>query len=167
MGPQLATPPSPSQPPIVPPTVVRRRLPFRITLLLTLVLIITVLSAVRLYTGIAWKSPLDVYLGSLEVTYIAVTGAFWMAAGGFVLWSFWRGGRRIREIFLGASAAYAAWAWADRLIVQPMPRANWLFALAATILLLAFVAAVVLDPRNLPYLRKESYDRKPKKPTAA
>jgi len=144
----------------------RRRLPFRITLLLTLVLIITVLSAVRLFTAIAWRTTLDLYLGSPEVIYIAVTGALWTLVGGFVFWSFWRGGRHVREVFLGVSIAYSAWAWADRLVVQEMPRANWLFALVVTILLLACVAAVVLDPRNLSYFRKETHERKPEEPTA-
>ncbi len=142
------------------------RLPLRITLLLGLVLIITVLSLVRLWTAIAWRSTLAAYTSPLLVVYIGLTGAIWSFMGGFVLWSFWRGARYTRPLILAASGAYAAWAWADRLLVQPGADANWLFALIGTILLLAFVAAVVLDPRKKPYFRKGSYDRKPENPAS-
>ncbi len=147
--------------------VTRRRLPFRITLLLTLVLITTVASAIRLLTAIAWRGTLGLYVWPPEIVYIGVTGAAWTLVGLFLFWSFWRGVRRIREIFLGASIAYAAWVWADRLLVQETPRANWAFDLVVTILLLAYVAAVVLDPRNLSYFRKETHERKPEEPRTA
>ena len=68
------------------------------------------------------------------------------------------------KILVGAGA-YAAWGWADRLFVQVSQRPNWQFALAGTAVLLAYVAVVVLDPRNQSYFRKESYERTPKRPT--
>ncbi len=42
-------------------------LPFRITLLLVLVLTITVLSAVRAYTAFAWHNTLNLYISHAVV----------------------------------------------------------------------------------------------------
>ncbi len=132
----------------------RRRLPFRITLLLVLVLITTVLNAVRLYTAISWSSALRTYMPGLLVAYIAITGAIWMLVGCFVLWSFWRRIRYSRWIFLSAAVVYALWAWADRVLIQPGSHANWQFALIGTLVLLAYVAVVVLNPHHRVYFQK-------------
>lgn len=139
----------------------RTRLPLRITLLLCLVLIITVFNAVRLATALSWRATLETYLPAATVNYVAISGAIWSALGTFVIWSFWRRNRSTRLVILLAAGCYAAWAWADRLFVQSELRTNWLFALVATSLLIGYTAAVVLDPRNQPYFRKENYERKP------
>ena len=140
-------------------------LPVRITLLLVLVLSITALSAVRLFTSIAWHSTLVSYVPPSLVVYIGLSGAFWTLAGLFIVWSFWRGARYSRLAFLAGATVYSAWAWADRLFVQVGPRANWRFALAATLILLAFVAFVVLNPRTQIYFGRESHEPTPEKPT--
>jgi hypothetical protein len=136
-------------------------LPLRITLLLWLVLIITALNLVRMFTAMAWRQTLESYLPGAVVTYIAVSGASWVLAGLFVLWYFWRGGRRTRTVFLLAAGSYGIWIWADRLIMQPHLLGNWQFELLATALLIGFTAAVVTDPHNQTYFRKETYERKP------
>ncbi len=133
-------------------------IPFRITLLLILVLIPTVLNAVRFFTAIAW-TVLRKYEPGLLVDYVAITGAIWTLAGGFVLWSFFRQARRSGFVILGAAGAYALWVWADRLLVQPGTQADWPFDLIVTIVLLAYVAVVVLDPHNRPYFRRETHER--------
>ena len=141
----------------------RRRigLPLRITLLLILVLITTVWSAVRLLTAIAWSGTLQTYESGPLVLYAAATGAFWTLAGGFILWSFWRGKRYTRLALLAAAGGYALWAWIDRLVIQPGAHANWRFALLTTAVLLIYTAAVALDPHNRIFFDRESYDRKP------
>lgn len=144
-----------------------RGLPFRITLLLWLVLIITALSATRTYAAIAWRGSLSSYVSTSTTTYIAVSGALWTVVWLLVLWSFWQRARYTRTILLVASALYAAWFWVDRLVIQAGPRPNSPFALVATLLLLGYTAAIVLDSRNQPYFRKETYERKPERPPAA
>lgn len=145
----------------------RPRLPFRITLLLGLVLIVTVLSAVRLLTAIAWQKTLDSYVPVGLVLYTALSGAFWTLAGLGVLWAFVRRVRHLRAVLLGSAVAYAAWAWADRIFVQTSLRNNWPFDLLVTIVLLAFAAVVILDRRSQSHFRRESYERKPENPTSA
>ena len=139
----------------------RPKLRFRITLLMALVLIVTVLSAVRLLTAIAWQKTLVTYVPAGLVVYTALTGAFWTLVGLGIIWAFRRRVRYLRAILLGSVTGYAAWSWLDRLFIQSSLRNNWPFDLLMTILLVAFAAAVVLDRRNQSYFRRESYERKP------
>lgn len=139
----------------------RPKVPLRITLLLGLVLIITVLSTVRLATAIAWRSVMATYMPDTLIFYIGLTGAIWTITGCFVLWTIWRRARYTQALLLASAVTYALWGWLDRLLLQASARSNWLFQLIGTILLLVFVGVVVLDPRNRPYFRKESHDRKP------
>ncbi len=142
------------------------RLPLRITLLLWLVLIITAWNIVRLVSGIAWRETLEIYAPHPGVLYVALTGAIWTLVGLFTLWSFWRGERWTRSLIVTAAALYSAWIWVDRLFFQAKTQANWPFTLLLTVLLLVYTAAVVLDPRNRIYFRKETYERESKKPSS-
>jgi hypothetical protein len=144
-----------------------RRLPFRITLLLGLVLIVTVLSTIRALTALAWHDALGHYTSGGLVTYDALSGLAWMLAGAFLFGCILRRGSHTRWMVLAVTGAYAAWAWIDRLLVQQGPRANWPFGAVVSIVLLAFVAGVVLDPHNLSYFEKREYERQPEDPTSA
>jgi hypothetical protein len=140
----------------------QRRPPFRITLLLGLVLITTALNIVRLFTAIAWKNTLAAYLPPLQVMYIGVTGAVWTLLGISVLWSFWRGGRYTRILVLAVAVLYAGWSWLDRLLSERAAQSNWPFDLVMTVLALGFVGFVVLDRHNQPYFGRETHERKRK-----
>ncbi|MCL4531385.1 MAG: hypothetical protein M1282_18530, partial [Chloroflexi bacterium] len=72
-----------------------------------------------------------------------------------------------RAAILIASSLYAVWVWADRLFVQTRMQANWPFDLAATIILLAYTAIVVLNPRNRIYFEREAYERESQNPPSA
>ncbi len=145
----------------------RPKLPFRITLLMALVLIVTVLSAVRLLTAFAWQRTLQTYVPAALVLYTGLSGAFWTLAGLASIWAFRRRVRYLRLVLLVSVGAYAAWAWIDRIFVQSSLRNDWPFDLLLTLVLLAFAAWVILDRRNQPYFRRESYDRQPESPKPA
>ncbi len=145
----------------------RRRLPFRITLLMALVLIVTVLSAVRLLTAFAWQKTLEMYAPAGLVLYTGIAGAFWTLVGLGLFWAFRRRVRYLRLILLVSVGAYAAWAWIDRIFVQSSLRNNWPFDLLLTLVLVAFAAWVILDRRNQPYFRRETYERQPENPKTA
>ncbi len=131
------------------------KFPFRITLIVWLVLITSAWNVVRLATAWSWRANLETYSPYPGVFYIAITGLIWALAGLLVLWSFWRGKRWTRPLFLIAAGAYCAWVWVDRLLAPSHLQANWPFDLLVTAVLLGFTAYVVLDPRNEIYFRKE------------
>jgi hypothetical protein len=138
-----------------------------VTLLIWLVLSFTGWNAVRFATSLAWNDTLDTYAPRPGAFYIGGTGAVWTLAGIFLLWSIWRGAGWTRKALLTASGLYAAWVWMDRLFVQARTQANWPFALLSTILLLAYMVAVVLNPHNQVYFERETYERKSKNPPPA
>ncbi len=138
-----------------------RKWPFRLQLLAGLIAYFSLWNLVRLITSLDWFGALETYVPRPGPVYIGITGALWMLVGLFLLWCMWRGRRRTWVIILIASGLYAAWFWLDRLIVQPETRANWPFTLAITLLLLAFIAAVLLDRRNQSILEREAYEREP------
>ncbi len=145
----------------------RRKLPFSLTLLFLLILLLTVGQGIRFITSIAWRDTLELYAPNPGPLYIGATGVVWTLVGLFLMWSIWVGVRWNRIAILIASGLYAAWVWADRLFIQTQMRANWPFDLAVTIILLAFTVAVVLDPRNKIYFEREAYERESKSPPSA
>jgi hypothetical protein len=145
----------------------RRKSPFSVTLLIWLVLFFTGWHAVRFATSIAWNDTLDTYAPQPGAVYVGGTGAIWTLAGIFLLWSIRRGAGWTRKALLITSGLYAAWVWVDRLFVQAQMQASWPFALLATILLLAYTAAVVLNPHNQVYFERETYERESKNPPPA
>ena len=135
------------------------KLPLRITLLLILVLIITAWNIFRLATSIIWRVTLETYDPWPGPFYIGFTGAIWTLTGLALLWSFLSGLRWTRPAILIPCFAYGIWFWVDRLFTQPQVRANWPFDLLATFILLGFTTAVVLDPYNHIYFKRETHDR--------
>lgn len=140
----------------------RRKLPFSLTLLFLLILLTTVWQATRFVTSLAWRDTLALYASNTGSFYIGATGAVWMLAGLFLMWGIWIGARWNRAAIVITSGLYAAWAWTDRLFIQTQMRANWPFDLLVTIILLAFIVTVVLDPRNKIYFERETYERESK-----
>ncbi len=145
----------------------KTKLPVQITLLLLLVILLTALNVVRLITSILWHDALSAYAPFPGPIYIGASGAFWALTGLFLLWSFWRDKSWTRAAWLIASGAYAAWVWLDRLFVQAQMRANWLFTLLVTIVLLAYTVIVILDPHDKTFFGRESYERESQNPPPA
>jgi hypothetical protein len=137
----------------------RYQLPARITLALVLVLITTAWNVVRVWAGLSLAPALQKYAPFPGPVYIALTGAISAGLGLAVTWAVLRRLRWAPRALLGVAIAYAAWQWADRVFLQPTAGTGWPFALLITVLLLSFIAAVTLDPRNRWYFGKEAHER--------
>jgi len=145
----------------------RYPLPARITLALVLVLITAAWNGVRVLAGLSLAPALHKYAPFPGPAYIAITGALSAGLGLAVTWAVLRRLRWAPQALLGVTIAYAAWSWADRIFLQPTAGTNWPFALLITVLLLSFVAAVTLDPRNRWYFGREAHEREEQnRPTA-
>jgi hypothetical protein len=134
-------------------------LPTRITLAVVLVLITTAWNVVRVWGGLSLAPALQKYAPFPGPAYIALTGAFSAGLGLVVTWAVLRRLRWAPRALLVAAVAYAAWRWVDRMFLQPTAGTGWPFALVITVLLLAFIAAVTLDPRNRWYFGREAHER--------
>ena len=108
--------------------------PFRVTLLLWLVLSLSAWGAVRLFATFRWWRVLNEFGARLSPLYLFITGAGWIVVGGVLLWS----------LFSGKSWAHLAiplsiflWVleyWVERMFFESS-RANIFFALMASVLL--------------------------------
>ena len=134
------------------------KIPFRVTLLLWLVLFLTAWNAVRLWTAIAWRSVLTEYSAQPAPTVTAVSGAFWMVTGLILVWSIWQKKAWTVKLLLGASAGYTVWYWSERLIWQS-PHPNWPFAVIVNLVLIIFI---LFTTRSL---TREAHERKIEHPT--
>ena len=131
--------------------------PFRVTLLLWLVLILTTWNALRLWTAIAWHNMLNKF-SAQPTTIIAVSGAFWMFTGIVLLWSIWQKKAWAAKLLIGASAGYTVWYWSERLVWES-PHPNWLFAVIVNLVLLVFILFVTKS------LTREAHEQKIENPT--
>ncbi len=135
------------------------RRPFSVTILLWLVLSLTAWSGLRLVSAIQWWSTLAEFASPPGPWYIAASGGFWLAVGIVLLWGIWRAKSWVQYALLASGVALALWYWADRLLLQ-RPGANWPFALASTLLLLALFLVSLFVPGTKEFLSKrEAHDR--------
>src|SRR3990172_8559710 len=111
--------------------------PFRVTLLLLLVLFLTVWNGLRLWTAIAWHNVLNEFSAQPISTITAVSGAIWMMIGIILLWSIGQKKTWAAKLLLGTSAGYTVWYWSERLIWQN-PHPNWPFAVIVNLVVLIF-----------------------------
>jgi peptidoglycan/LPS O-acetylase OafA/YrhL len=137
----------------------RRKLPAGITIALWLVLITTAWSLIRLWTSMVWWGVLTHYAPQPGPLYVGASGAAWAVAGLALTWGFWRRRGWTPAALLASALGFAAWLWADRLLVQYRVGANWPFSLVVTLVVLGFITVVVLDPRNRLYFGKEADER--------
>lgn len=131
--------------------------PFRVTLLLSLVLFLTAWNALRFWTAVAWHNVLNEFSARPNATIIAVSGAFWMAAGIILLWITWQKKAWAAKLLLGTAAGYSVWYWCERLVWQN-PHPNWLFAVIVNLVLLIFIVFTAKS------LTREAHERKNENP---
>ena len=131
--------------------------PFRVTLLLWLVLILTTWNFIRFWTALAWREVLNEFSSQPTSAIITVSGAVWMFIGIFILWSMWQRKAWAAKMLLGAAAGYTVWYWSERLIWQT-PHPNWLFAVIVNLGLLVFI----LSTTKL--LMREAHERQNENP---
>jgi hypothetical protein len=134
----------------------RPGLPFRVTVLIWVVLSLTVWNLLRLWTALTWRARLAEFAPVPGPLYTGLSGGFWVLAGLFVLGSLWKGFPWQRRVLLAGALLYALWYWADRLLFQAA-RPDWLFNAIVTTLLLLHVFYTL----NSDYFRREAYERQP------
>jgi hypothetical protein len=130
------------------------KFPFRVTLLLCLVLLFTAWNILSAWTALAWRGTLNELSIHAGVWIISIGGVIWSLTGLLLFWSIWQEKAWSKTLLFGAAAGYTIWYWGGRLIWQ-MPRPNWPFAVILNLVLIVFIIFTTkLPPR-------EAYERKP------
>jgi hypothetical protein len=123
------------------------------------VLILTVWNAIRLGASIADWDLLKEFAPRPGPIYISVSASFWTLSG-IALWiALRRRDPRSKSASAIFMLGYAAWWWADRLLLQNASP-NWPFALALTTFLLTTTAIDIFNRKTTAYLRqRETHDQ--------
>jgi hypothetical protein len=112
-----------------------------------MVLSLSAWGAVRLFAALRWWDVLNEFKASLSPLYLTITGAGWSFVGVVLLWSIWSGKTWARVAILASILLWLAAYWVERLFFQA-PRANLLFTLMLSALLLAVTFAIILNRRT-------------------
>ena len=132
---------------------------FGVTLLLWLVLSLSAWGLVRLLAALRWWDVLYEFDARLSPLYLFITGAGWAAVGGVLLWGVFSGKQWIRLAIPISVLLWLTGYWIERIFFES-PRANLLFALIASILLLSItlVSAFNRKTRNF-FIGSEEHEQ--------
>ena len=134
--------------------------PFRVTLLVLVVLSIAVIHLIRFVEAIRQWEFLATWPG-VSPLYLALTGFFWTMVGLPLAWGLWRGKPRALPITQIAVLAFLLYAWFDRIfianrVVTMQRDSSWYFAAWATLIFLALFLWVISSERTKAFFRRDS-----------
>ncbi len=136
-----------------------KKRPFGVTLLLWLVLFLSAWGVVRLLAALRSWNVLDEFGSRLSPLYLSITGAGWVLVGGVLLWGIFSGKPWSRWAILGSVFLWLMEYWLERIFFQS-PRENLLFALIASMLLLAVTFISGFNRKTKEFLIKsEEYEQ--------
>ncbi len=135
-----------------------RKRPFGVTLLIWLVLSLSAWGVVRLLGALRWWDVLNEFGAHLSPLYLSITGVGWVVAGVVLLWGLFTGKRWTRLAILISILLWLMEYWVERMFFES-PRANILFALIATILLLIVTIVSAFNRQTKKFLiRSEEHE---------
>jgi hypothetical protein len=129
------------------------KLPFRVTLLIWLVLTLTAWNILKLWTLLSWRPTLAEFSIQPAPAISSLSSIVWSFLGGLILFGIWQSKTWTGRLLIFTAAGYSAWYWVDRLAWQG-PRPNWPFAVLLNLALMLLVISTIKP------LERESYDRK-------
>jgi hypothetical protein len=132
--------------------------PISATLALCLVLILTIWSAIKVWTFISWSPVLSEFSSRMPSIIGIVSGTFWFIIGLILAASIILAKPWSAKVLPAAAIGHIAWYWIERLAWQA-PRLNAPFVIAADIACLVFIYFASKS------LSREAYERdtEPKK----
>jgi hypothetical protein len=133
--------------------------PFGVTLLLWLVLSLSAWGAVRLFGAFRWWNVLNEFSARLNPLYLSLTGAGWIVVGAVLLRSLFTGKSWVRLAILISIIIWITEYWVERMFFES-PRANFFFALIASLLLLilTFISAFNQKTKRF-FIKSEEHEQ--------
>jgi hypothetical protein len=133
--------------------------PFSVTLLLWLVLSLSAWGAVRLFAAFRWWSVLKEFGARLSPLYLSITGAAWIVVGVVLLWSLFSGKSWARLAIPLSIFLWVMEYWVERMFFES-PRANFSFALIASILLFIVTSISAFNQKTKRFfIRSEEHEQ--------
>ena len=139
-----------------------RTRPFGVTLFVWMVLSLSVWGLLRLSAALTWRDVLTQFHASLSPLYLSVTGAGWAVIGVLLLWSIWAGKRWAYRAIPISIGVWLAEYWIERIFFEAS-RANVLFMLFLSFILLAITLLITFNRRTKDFLLKSEEHEQPEK----
>jgi len=133
--------------------------PFGVTLLLWLVLSLSAWGGVRLFAAFRWWNVLNEFGAGLSPLYLSIMGAGWIMVGAVLLWSLFSAKSWARLAIPISVFLWVMEYWVERMFFES-PRANFSFALIASILLfiVTFISAFNQRTKRF-FIRSEEHEQ--------
>jgi hypothetical protein len=141
-----------------------RKRPFGVTLLLWLVLSLSAWGVVRLIAALRWWDVLNEFGASLSPLYLSISGIAWAVIGIVLLYGLFSGKRWTRLAIPISIFLWLLVYWIERLAFES-PRANFPFALLASIVLLVLTLVSALNRKTTKFLIKSEEHEQPNEDT--
>ncbi|HLO32487.1 MAG TPA: hypothetical protein VK249_25295 [Anaerolineales bacterium] len=141
-----------------------RKRPFGVTLLLWLVLSLSAWGLVRLFAALRWWNVLNEFGARLSPLYLFITGAGWAIIGGVLFWGLFGGKRWTRLAICISIFLWLMGYWMERIFFES-PRANFLFALIASVLLFIVTLISALNRKTEKFLLRSEEHEQPNEHT--
>lgn len=136
-----------------------RKRPFGVTLLLWLVLSLSAWGVVRLLAVLRSWDVLREFGARLSPSYLFITGAGWAAVGIVLLWGTFSGKLWTRVVIPVSISLWLVEYWIERIFFES-PRENFLFALAASVLLLVVILVSAFNRKTREFfIKSEEYEQ--------
>jgi len=135
---------------------------FGVTLLLWMVLSLSAWGAVRFFAALRWWDALIEFNARLSPWYLSITGAGWVVAGGVLLSAYWMGKAWALPVSATSILLWLIEYWMERIFFQEA-RANVIFALIGTVIILAIVMAAGYKRKTKLLLIKSEEHEQPEK----
>jgi hypothetical protein len=133
--------------------------PYGVTLLLWLVLSLSAWGAVRLFAALRWWNVLDEFGARLSPLYLSIMGAGWLVVGIVLLWGLFNDKPWTRLAIPLSVFIWVLEYWIERIFFEAS-RANFWFALIASILLFIIVFISVFNQRTKRFfIRSEEHEQ--------
>lgn len=142
------------------------RRPFRVTLLLWLVLSLSAWGLLRFAAALRWWNVLYENEARLSPLYLSMTGAGWAAAGIVLLWSIFT---IKRWVYKATPIALLVWLleyWIERIFFEG-PRSNLAFAIITSLLAITFTWIIAFHRSTKKFLTKSEEHDQPEERSAS
>ena len=140
--------------------------PFSVTLLVWMVLILSAWGAIRFFAALhAWEVLYE-FDASLSPLYLSITGAGWSVAGCVLISTIWMRKAWARPGVVVFIFIWLIEYWLERILFQP-PRANLLFALASSVIILIITWMITILPGTKSFFTKsEEHEQSTENPNS-
>ena len=132
---------------------------FSVTLLLWLVLSLSAWGVVRLLGALRWWNVLNEFGARLSPLYLSTMGVVWIIVGIALLWGLFSGKSWARVAIPTSIFVWIMEYWIERIFFES-PRANFLFALVASILLFIVTFSSAFNQKTKKFfIRSEEHEQ--------